>query len=87
MPHDQIVFHVSETKGPITLVCLIRDMGLSKCVQMVILGDLDIAKPDIKAIYILMTQCQLSASRKTFDFNLFRISPKFLIDSRSSTQA
>ena len=51
MSHDQNVIYamlgknywkifVSRTNGPITfvMVCLIRDMGLTNCVQMMILG-------------------------------------------------
>ena len=48
----------------LVLVCLIRDMGLTKHVQVMVLGlILTFVKPNIKVIYILVTQCQVSALR------------------------
>ena len=48
----------------LVLVCLIRDMGLTKHVQVMVLGlILTFVKPNIKVIYILVTQCLVSALR------------------------
>ena len=44
-------------QSPLVLVCRIRDMGLSKSVQMSMLVDLAIVKPCIKVMYILVNQC------------------------------
>ena len=60
----------------LVLICLIRDMGYSDGPRLI---------PNIKVIYIIVTQCQMSASVWYSLATLSQLEKRLIIDSRHVT--